>query len=96
MKARFVLIILSMTLLSAVAGDDTHKPTLDKEKVAILSVANKYKPEGTTTVQVERVSGRDKAYVRYSVRRGGYDVVAAVVTLKKTSKKGWEVESCAR
>lgn len=88
--------IVSMTLLSAVAGDDTQKPTLDKEKIAILSAANEYKPEGTTTVQVERVAGRDKAYVRYSVRRGGYDFVATVVTLKKTSKKGWEVESCAR
>ena len=95
MKARFVLILLSMTLLSAVAGDDIHKPTQDKEKIAVLSAASKYKPEGATTVQVERVSGRDIAYVRYSVRRGGYDVVAAVVTLKKTSK-GWEVESCAR
>ena len=96
MKARLALLVLSVTLLSAAAGDTPQKPTLDKEKIAILGAASKYRPEGATTVEVRRVAGRDIAYVRYSIRRGDYDVVAAVVTLKKTSKKGWEVETCAR
>ena len=87
--------LLSLTLLIAVAEDTPRRVTSDKDMVAILKVAKEFRPEGAATVQVERVSGKDMAYVRYSIRRDGHDVVMTVVTLKKTSK-GWEVESCAR
>jgi hypothetical protein len=96
MKAQLVFILLSVTLLAAVAGDSPHKQTLDKENIAILGAASKYRPEGATTVEVRRVSGMDSAYVLYSIRRDGHDFAAVVVTLKKISKKRWEVESCAR
>ena len=94
MKARLALLLLSVTLMSATAGDTT-KPDLDKEKIAILGAASKYRPEGATTVAVRRVPGKDIAYVCYSIRRGGYDVASAVVMLTKTSKHGWVVETCA-
>jgi len=76
------------------AGEPASPVKPDTDLTAIMQVAREHRPEGTTTVQVERVAGMNLAYVRYSVGRDGLDTVTAVLTLKKTSK-GWEVESCA-
>jgi len=95
MKMQFTLILLSLTLLQAEAGDTSRRGVADQDLVAIKSAAAAFKPEGATTSRVERLRGKDIAYVRYSVRKGDHDIVMAVVTLKQTST-GWEVESCAR
>ena len=95
MKERFALLQLSLTLLVGVADETPRPVTLDKDMIAILKVAKEFRPEGAATVQVERVPGKDMAYVRYSIRRDGHDVVMTLVTLRKTSRR-WEVESCAR
>lgn len=94
MKTRSTLILLSLAALTALAGETQSPVKPDDDLTVILQVAREHRPEGAATVQVERVAGMDLAYVRYSVRRDGLDVVTAVLTLKKTSK-GWEVESCA-
>ena len=94
MKTRCTLILLSLTVLTALAGETPRPVKPDADLTAIMQVAREHRPEGATTVQLERVAGMNLAYVRYCVSRDGLDVVTAVLTLKKTSK-GWEVESCA-
>jgi len=81
-------------VLTAAVGETKSRVKQDADMTAIKQIALDHKPEGTATVQVERVAGMDLAYVRYTERRDGLDVVTAVLTLKKTSK-GWEVESRA-
>lgn len=94
MNTRSTLILLSLTVPTALAGETQSPAKPDADLTAIMQVAREHRPEGATTVQLERVAGMDLAYVRYSVRREGLDTVTVVLTLKKTSK-GWEVESCA-
>jgi len=91
MKPRNILLILA--LLAGVAADTPRR--LDEDLMKIQRAASEYRPDGSTMAQIERGPVKDTAYVRYSIRKGGQDVVTVVVTLKKTSK-GWHVESCAR
>lgn len=91
MRARVML--LAMALLAGVAADTPYRP--DKDLIAILNAAREYRPEGSAVAQVQMNRTKDVAYVRYTARKDGKDIAAAVLTIKKTTM-GWIVESCAR